>query len=290
MNDSISFSGGRGSSSPGTPRTRLSWFATTSTGARRPTWTRSRSFRGRTRPPRLLRAVGRRRWGLPAAVQRSVRQPVRANPNVKAIGGNGNFVEALWFQLDDPVMKDLKVRQALAYAVDRDAVISGVIGLNNPNAKTNNCGLWIPGQGPWCADPGSFAQYAYDPAKADELLTSAGYDCTAVADGGFCTKGGKDLVITISTTAGNVRRATTVSLLQRRRSPRASTCRSTPTCRPICSPTSPPRVTSRSRSTRRVRSSTRRSPVRSAATRSRRRRTGMAAATGTTGATRTRTS
>jgi len=137
-----------------------------------------------------------------------------ANQNVKAIGGNGNYVEALWFQLDDPVMKDLKVRQAVAYAVDRDAVISGVIGLNNPNAETNNCGLWIPGQGTWCADPGSFAKYAYDPAKADELLTSAGYDCSAVADGGFCTKGGKDLVITISTTAGNVRRATTVSLLQ----------------------------------------------------------------------------
>ena len=139
-----------------------------------------------------------------------------ANQNVKAVGGNGNFVEALWFQLDDPVMKDIKVRQAVAYAVDRDSVISGVIGLNNPNAKTNNCGLWIPGQGPWCADPGSFAQYAYDPAKADELLTSAGYDCSGVADGGFCTKGGKDLTITISTTAGNVRRATTVSLLQQK--------------------------------------------------------------------------
>jgi len=136
------------------------------------------------------------------------------NPDVKAIGGNGNFVEALWFQLDDPTMKDLKVRQALSYAVDREAVISGVIGLNNPNAAVNNCGLWIPGQGPWCADPGSFATYTYNPDKAQQLLTSAGYDCKAVADGGFCEKGGKPLTITISTTAGNVRRATTVSLLQ----------------------------------------------------------------------------
>jgi len=139
-----------------------------------------------------------------------------ASSNVKAVGGNGNFVEALWFQLDDPLMKDIKVRQALAYAVDRDSVISGVIALNNPNAQTNNCGLWIPGQGTWCAEPGSFAQYKYDAAKADELLTSAGYDCSAVADGGFCTKGGKDLTITVSTMAGNVRRATTVSLLQQK--------------------------------------------------------------------------
>ncbi len=138
------------------------------------------------------------------------------NQNVKAVGGNGNFVEALWFQLDDPVMKDLKVRQALAYGVDRDAVISGVIGLNNPNAQTNNCGLWIPGQGPWCADPGPFAQYKYDPDKAAALLKSDGYKDDRDNSGFFLDKSGKPLTITISTTAGNVRRATTVSLLQQK--------------------------------------------------------------------------
>jgi peptide/nickel transport system substrate-binding protein len=137
------------------------------------------------------------------------------NPDVEAVGGNGNFVEALWFQLDDPVMKDLKVRQAFAYAVDREAVISGVIGLNNPNATVNNCGLWIPGQGPWCADPGPFAQYTYDPDKAAQLLTSAGYTDDRDSSG-FFVKNGKPLTITISTTAGNVRRATTVSLLQQK--------------------------------------------------------------------------
>jgi peptide/nickel transport system substrate-binding protein len=136
------------------------------------------------------------------------------NQNVKAVGGNGNFVEALWFQLDDPVMKNIKVRQALAYGADRDAVIKGVIGLNNPNAQTNNCGLWIPGQGPWCADPGPFAQYKYDPDKAAQLLTSAGYKDDRDNSGFFLDKSGKPLTITVSTTAGNVRRATTVSLLQ----------------------------------------------------------------------------
>src|SRR5207249_8438004 len=79
------------------------------------------------------------------------------NPNVKAVGGNGNFVEALWMQLEDPLMKDPKIRQALAYGIDRQSVITGVIGLNNPSAQVENCGLWIPGQGPWCADPGPFA-------------------------------------------------------------------------------------------------------------------------------------
>jgi peptide/nickel transport system substrate-binding protein len=138
------------------------------------------------------------------------------NPNVKAVGGNGNFVEALWFQLDQAPLNNLKVRQAFSYAVDRQAVIQGVIALNNPNAQVNNCGLWIPGQGPWCADPGAFAQYTYNPDKAAQLLTQAGYKDDRANSGFFLDKSGKPLTITISTTAGNVRRATTVSLLQQK--------------------------------------------------------------------------
>jgi peptide/nickel transport system substrate-binding protein len=132
---------------------------------------------------------------------------------IEAAGGNGNTVDALWFQLDDPVMKNLRVRQAFAYAVDRDAATKGVVALNDPTARANDCGPWIPGQGPWCPSTGPFARYAYDPTKADELLTRAGYDCSRVADGGFCTKHGKRLTVTI-TTVGDVQRATTVAILQ----------------------------------------------------------------------------
>jgi len=136
----------------------------------------------------------------------------KQNPNVTAVGGNGNFTEALWFQMDDPLMKDPKIRQAVAYAVDRSAVIKGVIQLNNPEATDQNCGFWIPGQGPWCTDPGPFAQYTYDPAKVADLLTGDGYKQNA--DTGFFEKNGQPLTITISTTAGNVRRATTFAVLQ----------------------------------------------------------------------------
>jgi len=140
----------------------------------------------------------------------------KQNPNVKAVGGNGNFVEDLWFQVAKAPMNDPKVRQALAYGVDRSAVIQGVIGLNNPNAQVSNCAFWIAGQGDWCSSPGPFAQYTYNPTKADQILTSDGYNCKDVANGGFCTKNGQPLTITISTTAGNVRRATTFSLLQQK--------------------------------------------------------------------------
>ncbi len=137
------------------------------------------------------------------------------NPNIKAVGANGNFVEALWIQMDQPPMNDPKVRQAFAYAMDREAVINSVIRLNNPTAQVNNCGLWIPGQGPWCPTPGPFAKYTYNPTMATQLLSQDGY---TKGSNGIYEKGGKPLNITISTTAGNARRATTVALLQQKAS------------------------------------------------------------------------
>ncbi len=136
----------------------------------------------------------------------------RQNPDIMAVGGDGNYVENLWINTTKAPLNDPTVRQAFAYAMNREAVIKGVIGLNNPSATVNDCGMWIPGQGPWCADPLPWAQYTYDPDKAGQLLTQAGYKQNA--DTGFYEKNGQPLTITVSTTAGNVRRATTVSLLQ----------------------------------------------------------------------------
>lgn len=82
--------------------------------------------------------------------------------------------EALWFQLDDPLIKIPLVRQAFVYAMDRDAVTKGVPALNDPAAETNQCGPWVPAHGPWCPSTGPFARYGFDPAHADELLTRAG--------------------------------------------------------------------------------------------------------------------
>jgi peptide/nickel transport system substrate-binding protein len=132
--------------------------------------------------------------------------------NVKTVGGDSNGVDGLWIQMDKPPMNDPKVRQAFAYAMDREAVIKNVISLNNPSAKVNNCGAWIPGQGPWCADPGSFAKYTYDATKVSSILTSDGYKMDAST--GLFEKGGKALTITISTQAGNTRDAKTLSLLR----------------------------------------------------------------------------
>jgi peptide/nickel transport system substrate-binding protein len=139
------------------------------------------------------------------------------NPDVKVVGGDGNAVDALWFQLDRPPMKDPQVRRAFAYAMDRDGVAGGVVGLDNPGARTNDCGPWVPSQGPWCpAVDGPFATYQYDPSQAVSILEQDGYDCSGVTNGGFCTKDGNPLSITISTLAGDVQDVTAAALLQQK--------------------------------------------------------------------------
>jgi len=140
----------------------------------------------------------------------SLLDQVASNPNVKAVGSDGGFYEALWFQHESAPLDDPKVREAVMYSVDRQAVIDAIIKLNNPNAEVLNCGLLsFPNIGNWCQTK-PFEQFSYDPEKAKSTLESAGWDCSATP----CTKGGKKLVIEYSTVATNTRRTTTQELLK----------------------------------------------------------------------------
>jgi peptide/nickel transport system substrate-binding protein len=140
----------------------------------------------------------------------SLLDQVASNPNVKAVGSDGGFYEALWFQHESAPLDDPKVREAVMYSVDRQAVIDAIIKLNNPNAEVLNCGLLsFPNIGNWCQTK-PFEQFSYDPEKAKSILEGAGYDCSATP----CTKGGNKLVIEYSTVATNTRRTTTQELLK----------------------------------------------------------------------------
>jgi peptide/nickel transport system substrate-binding protein len=144
----------------------------------------------------------------------SLLEQVSTNPNVKAIGDNGVNFEALWFNVSAAPLDDAKVREALMYSIDRQAVVDNIIKLNNPNAEVLNCGLIsFPNIGPWCQqDPLPFAQFTFDPAKARSILQADGYDCST--DGQPCTKNGDPLTVQYSTVSTNTRRTTTQELLK----------------------------------------------------------------------------
>jgi peptide/nickel transport system substrate-binding protein len=142
----------------------------------------------------------------------SLLDQVAGNPNVKAVGADGGYFEALWFNHDSAPLNDPQVRQAVMYAIDRQSVIDAIIKLNNPNAKVLNCGfVSFPNIGQWCQQsPLPFEQFTYDPAKAKSILTADGYNCSATP----CTKNGQPLIVEYSTVATNTRRTTTQELLQ----------------------------------------------------------------------------
>jgi peptide/nickel transport system substrate-binding protein len=80
----------------------------------------------------------------------------------------GTVLAYLAFNLRDPILKDVRVRQALAYAIDRGAVLHYLFGDAGRLADS----VLPPQQ--W-AYTGNVAHYPYDPAKANQILDAAGY-------------------------------------------------------------------------------------------------------------------
>jgi peptide/nickel transport system substrate-binding protein len=68
-----------------------------------------------------------------------------------------------------PPLSNVKVRQALEYAVNRSAVTTAVFG----KYAQPNTSMLVPGLPGY--SPAEGAQYSYDPAKAKALLAQAGY-------------------------------------------------------------------------------------------------------------------
>ena len=104
-----------------------------------------------------------------------------------------------------PPFADLRVRRALAYAVDRDLIVSTILD-----------GLVQTVNGPiqplsWAYEP-NVARYAHDPAHARALLDSAGWTVSA---GGRRVKAGKPLAFTLITQAGFAIRENVAQALQR---------------------------------------------------------------------------
>lgn len=80
----------------------------------------------------------------------------------------GTNYSYMGFNLKDPILSSLKVRQAIAHGIDRKAIIEHLLG-----------GLAVPATGVlsplnWSYEP-AVEGYGYDPQKARRLLDEAGY-------------------------------------------------------------------------------------------------------------------
>ncbi|HYR94758.1 MAG TPA: ABC transporter substrate-binding protein [Methylomirabilota bacterium] len=96
-------------------------------------------------------------------------------------------------------LADKRVRQALAYGIDMDAVIKAVVF----GEASKQVAHHVPVQ--WAYPSVALEPYKYDKAKAQSLLKDAGW--TPGADG-ILAKDGKKFNLTISTNSGNTERET----------------------------------------------------------------------------------
>jgi len=80
----------------------------------------------------------------------------------------GTQVQYLAFNTVDPILKDVRVRQAIACAIDRDLILKTLL-----SGRARPAVSLLPEQH-W-AWTGDVARYDYSPAKSEQLLDQAGY-------------------------------------------------------------------------------------------------------------------
>ena len=91
--------------------------------------------------------------------------------DIRVTYGPGSNFSYIGFNLEDPVTGNLKVRQAIAHAIDREAIVHHIFG----NAARPAAALLPPEH--WAGHT-SLESPGYDPARARNLLAQAGYTDT----------------------------------------------------------------------------------------------------------------
>lgn len=100
-------------------------------------------------------------------------EAVTRDPNLEIVGGPVASIRVIKFDTRNPQLKDVRVRQALAMAIDRQAIIdalwAGLVDLPHGH-QLKTFSLYTPDR------PG----YTYDPEGAKKLLAEGGYDGTPI--------------------------------------------------------------------------------------------------------------
>lgn len=112
-------------------------------------------------------------------------------PNSQVVYRPGTSFEHIALNLDHPALQDVRVRQALMYGLNREAL--NVFGLEKRFQVADSL---IPVDDP-AFGGAALPKYAFDPAKAAALLEAAGW--TRGKDGGRYNAAGEKLTLTFTT-------------------------------------------------------------------------------------------
>jgi peptide/nickel transport system substrate-binding protein len=122
-------------------------------------------------PDDVMRALELRKGAVDVVVNDLVPDIVhqlKANEGLRIVERPGVDYQYLAMNLRDPALSDVRVRRALAHAIDRDAIVRHLTrGFASPAV-----GLLPPMS--WAFAP-DVPAYAHDPARAKQLLDEAGY-------------------------------------------------------------------------------------------------------------------
>jgi peptide/nickel transport system substrate-binding protein len=128
-------------------------------------------------------------------------------PNIKAYYLSKSADNHIWFpplvnvsifiNLKDPILSNVAVRKAMAYAIDRSRVSQ--IGEYGYEPPANQTGIVTPTFGSWL-DKKAAGTYSYNPAKAISILTKAGFKRSG--NGVFKSPSGKSLSFRIVNIGG----------------------------------------------------------------------------------------
>ena len=114
---------------------------------------------------------------------------LRGRRGLRVVQAPGTTYQYLDFNFRDPILADLRVRRAIAMAIDRDAIVASIM---RHTARVAT-GMLAPEN--WAYDP-NVTRYPYDPQAARRLLDAAGYPIRA----------GKRFTLVYKTTQGEERR------------------------------------------------------------------------------------
>lgn len=104
--------------------------------------------------------------------------------------------EHIDLNLDNPILKDVRVRKALSYSINREELVSSLFE-NKQSPAIHS----VTPKDPWYTDdPNKVVIYKYSPREAEKLLDEAGWK---MGSDGIRVKDGKKLSFTLMTTAGN---------------------------------------------------------------------------------------